>query len=203
MLWSVLVLTVLPRPIGPRPFNQSIDQHAGKFSEIPDFLHKHKAGQDTVEPERDARAAVPAPTPDASGSGFAERKAERQVYLSAFGDFMNAHPNHCPNITKVFNRKMLLDLMDGRLRHCAILEYLYELSEDPGEGIDPVMMDSKLMHDGSSILYRYVQHERDLALLSCEDSGYWSADIVYPGLISISLYIVIRLLVWLSTPLRR
>jgi hypothetical protein len=38
---------------------------------------------------------------------------------------MLAHPDYCPNITLVYNNKALSGLMEGVLRHCSLIEYLY------------------------------------------------------------------------------
>ena len=194
MLWSTLLL-VLSHPVSSYPLNKTADLLVDK---IPTSLTL-KSSLKEEEPGRDARAAVPKPEPAASEKGYVTHK----FLTKAFDDFMIEHPAYCPNLTQVYNYKALTDLLEEKLRHCAIMEFLYKTNDNPAEGIDPSRMDSKMMHDGPSILYKHIQLVRYLALQTCADSGHWALNIVYPGLVSIGLYCLIRLAVWLTTPWRR
>ena len=83
------------------------------------------------------------------------------------------------------------------------MEFLFKVDLNPAKGIDPSRMDPKMMHDGPGVLYQHIESVKSLALQTCPGSGHWVLNIMYPGLVSIGLYCIIRLAVWLTTPWRR
>lgn len=193
MLWSI-VLLVLSHPASSNPLNETVNLPVDK---IPHSLKLKPSLK--KELGRDARAAVPKSEPAANEKGYVTHKS----LTKAFDDFMVEHPTFCPNLTQVYNHKALQDLLEKKLRHCAIMEFLFKVDGNPAEGIDPSRMDSKMMHDGPSILYKHIKLVHSLALQTCTGSGHWILNIMYPGLVSIGLYCLIRLAVWLTTPWRR
>jgi hypothetical protein len=149
--------------------------------------------------DRDSRAALPKPNTGTSDKSFLNYESS----VKAFEKFMLAHPDYCPNITLVYNSKALSGLMDGVLRHCSLIEYLYKTSDRPGGGLDPVKMSSREMQDGATLIYEYIEDQRQVALLNCSGSDHGIMDLMYPGFVSIGLYCIVRLILWMTTPWRR